>query len=121
MTKKEMAKAIASDLGLRPADVLVIVQKLFDGITATLVQEGRIEFRNFGVFEVKSRKPRKARNPRTGESVQVPERRVVSFKPGKEMEERVGQSKHEPAQAMPMAPKPCKEEKKTGAGLTKRR
>src|ERR1700681_2552704 len=62
-----------------------------DGIIDTLEKERRIELRNFGVFEVKQRKPRKARNPRTGESVMVPARFVVTFKPGLEMEERVGQ------------------------------
>lgn len=51
--------------------------------------EGRIELRNFGVFQVKDRKPRKARNPKTGEAVDVPGRLAVSFKAGKEMEERV--------------------------------
>ena len=51
--------------------------------------ERRIELRNFGVFEVKRRAPRKARNPRTGDKVFVPEKYVVTFKPGKEMEERV--------------------------------
>ena len=54
-----------------------------------MVEEGRIELRNFGVFEVKRRRARKARNPRTGENVSVPERSVVTFKPGREMEERV--------------------------------
>ena len=96
MTKKDMAKAIAEDMGLTQLQAKEIVQKVFDGITETLVQEGRIELRNFGVFEVKKRKPRKARNPRTGEKVNVPEKVVVTFKPGKEMEERVGQSKSLP-------------------------
>ena len=68
----------------------------FDGITQTLVEEGRIELRNFGVFEVKKRKPRKARNPRTGEKVKVPARLVVTFKPGREMEERIGKLKKVP-------------------------
>jgi nucleoid DNA-binding protein len=66
-----------------------IVQKTFDAIVETLVEEKRIELRNFGVFEVKRRAARKARNPRTGEKVFVPEKFVVTFKPGKEMEERV--------------------------------
>src|SRR5215510_15055835 len=66
-----------------------IVQKTFDAIVDTLIQERRIELRNFGVFEVKKRAPRKARNPRTGEKVFVPQKFVVTFKPGKEMEERV--------------------------------
>jgi integration host factor subunit beta len=55
------------------------------------VSDGRIELRNFGVFEVKQRKPRKARNPRTGERVDVASKNVVTFQPGKEMEERVRQ------------------------------
>lgn len=53
------------------------------------VEEGRIELRNFGVFQVKERKARKARNPKTGETVDVPARLAVVFKAGKEMEERV--------------------------------
>ena len=56
-----------------------------------MLRDGRIELRNFGVFEVKRRAPRKARNPRTGDKVFVPAKNVVSFKPGKEMEERVRQ------------------------------
>jgi len=68
-----------------------IVQWTFDAIIDTLVSEGRIELRNFGVFEVKQRKPRKARNPRTGDRVDVAAKNVVTFQPGKEMEERVRQ------------------------------
>jgi nucleoid DNA-binding protein len=68
-----------------------IVQWTFDAIIETLVTDGRIELRNFGVFEVKQRKPRKARNPRTGERVDVASKNVVTFQPGKEMEERVRQ------------------------------
>ena len=96
MTKKEMAKAIAEEMGLTQTQAKEIIQRVFDGITETLVQEGRIELRNFGVFEVKKRKPRKARNPRTGEKVKVPARMVVTFKPGREMEQRVGQLKKVP-------------------------
>jgi urease beta subunit len=55
------------------------------------VEERRIELRNFGVFEVKQRAARKARNPRTGQRVDVPQKFVVTFKPGKQMEERVRQ------------------------------
>jgi integration host factor subunit beta len=98
VTKRDMAKAIAEELGLTQVQAKEIVQKVLDGITETLVQEGRIELRNFGVFEVKKRKPRKARNPRTGEKVKVPARLVVTFKPGLQMEERVGQLKNVPNQ-----------------------
>ena len=96
MTKKEMAKAIAEEMGLTQGQAREVVQRVFDGITETLLNEGRIELRNFGVFEVKKRKPRKARNPRTGENVLVPAKLVVTFKPGLEMEERVGQLKKVP-------------------------
>lgn len=93
MTKKELAKQISDELGVEIAKCLQIVQKTFDGITDTLESEGRIELRNFGVFQVKKRKERTARNPRTGEKVFVPERYVVSFKPGRGMEERIGKAK----------------------------
>jgi nucleoid DNA-binding protein len=96
MTKKDMAQAIAEEMGLTQTQAKEIVQRVLDGITETLVQEGRIELRNFGVFEVRKRKPRKARNPRTGEKVDVPAKLVVTFKPGREMEERVGQLKQLP-------------------------
>jgi nucleoid DNA-binding protein len=90
MTKKDMARAIADETGLTQGQVKEVIQRVFDGITEMLVSEGRIELRNFGVFEVKERKPRRARNPRTGEAVDVPAKRVVTFKAGKEMEQRVG-------------------------------
>jgi hypothetical protein len=57
-----------------------------------LAEDGRIELRNFGVFEVKVRAARSARNPKTGEQMPIPARSVVTFKPGKEMEEQVQQA-----------------------------
>ena len=72
MTKKEMAKAFAEEMGLTQIQVKAIIQRVFDGITETLLHEGRLELRNFGVFEVKRRRPRRARNPRTGQAVEVP-------------------------------------------------
>jgi integration host factor subunit beta len=89
VTKKEIVKTISEEIGLTQLKTKEIVQKTFDAIVETLVEERRIELRNFGVFEVKQRAARKARNPRTGAKVNVPEKFVVTFKPGKEMEERV--------------------------------
>lgn len=89
MTKKEIVNSISGKTGLTQLRTKEIVQMTFDAIIETLVQEGRIELRNFGVFEVKQRKARKARNPRTGDKVDVPAKYVVTFKPGKEMEESV--------------------------------
>ncbi|GIW79615.1 MAG: hypothetical protein KatS3mg105_1422 [Gemmatales bacterium] len=93
MTKKEIVKQISERIGLTQLQTKEIVQMTFDAIVDTLVEDPahRIELRNFGVFEVKRRKPRKARNPRTGDRVDVPPKNVVTFKPGKEMEERVRQ------------------------------
>lgn len=91
MTKKDIVKAISDQIGMTQLKTKEIVQKTFDAIIDTLVREERIELRNFGVFEVKKRAARKARNPRTGERVDVAEKYVVTFKPGKEMEERVKQ------------------------------
>jgi len=89
VTKKEIVKTISEECGLTQLKTKEIVQKTFEAIIDTLVSEARIELRNFGVFEVKKRAARKARNPRSGERVDVPEKFVVTFKPGKEMEERV--------------------------------
>lgn len=89
MTKKEIVKAISEEMGLTQLKTKEIVQKTFDAIIETLVDDRRIELRNFGVFEVKMRAARKARNPRTGGQVEVPAKFVVTFKPGKEMEEKV--------------------------------
>jgi integration host factor subunit beta len=89
VTKKEIVRTISEEIGLTQLQTKEIVQKTFDAIVEALVAERRIELRNFGVFEVKRRAPRKARNPRTGDKVFVPEKFVVTFKPGKEMEERV--------------------------------
>ena len=89
MTKKEIVKTISEEIGLTQLKTKEIVQKTFDAIVETLLEGGRIELRNFGVFEVKKRAARKARNPRTGTRVDVPTKFVVTFKPGKEMEEKV--------------------------------
>ena len=99
MTKKEIVQTIAEELGLTQLQAQQIVQKTFDSIVNALVTDGRVELRNFGVFAVKRRKPRKARNPRTGEKVMVPERYTVTFKPGQVMEQRVeehGRSRESP-------------------------
>ena len=97
MTKKEIVKAISEEIGLTQLKTKEIVQKTFDAIIDTLVTDQRIELRNFGVFEVKKRAARKARNPRTGERVDVAEKFVVTFKPGKEMEEKVRQLEEQEA------------------------
>jgi nucleoid DNA-binding protein len=96
VTKKEIVKQISERIGLTQLKTKEIVQQTFDAIVETLLEVGRIELRNFGVFEVKQRKARKARNPRTGDKVDVPPKNVVTFKPGKEMEEKVRKLTHLP-------------------------
>jgi nucleoid DNA-binding protein len=96
VTKKEIVKQISERIGLTQLKTKEIVQQTFDAIVETLLEVGRIELRNFGVFEVKKRKARKARNPRTGDRVDVPPKNVVTFKPGKEMEEKVRQMTNVP-------------------------
>jgi nucleoid DNA-binding protein len=91
VTKKEIVKVIAERANLPQLKTKQIVQWTFDAIIETLIEEKRIELRNFGVFEVKRRKARKARNPRTDEQVFVAPKNVVTFQPGKEMEEKVRQ------------------------------
>ncbi len=82
-------RTISEDLGLAQQRTKDIVQKTFDAIVNMLAEGHRVELRNFGVFEVRWRKPRTARNPRTGEKVLVPEKCTVIFKPGQVMQERV--------------------------------
>lgn len=89
VTKKEIVKEISEKLNLTQLKTKDVVQMTFDAVIDALSKHGRIELRNFGVFEVKRREPRKARNPRTGAEVYVPAKNVVTFKPGKEMAERI--------------------------------
>jgi integration host factor subunit beta len=92
MTKKEIVKRIAEVSNLTQIQTKEIVQSTLDAIVDSIVEAGRIELRNFGVFEVRERAPRKARNPRTGETVYVAAKKVVVFKPGRIIEERLKQS-----------------------------
>ena len=89
MTKRNIIRRIADELGLTVIETQPIVQKTLDAIINVLAEEGRVELRNFGVFEVKKRKPRQARNPRTGEKIMVGETVAVKFKPGRVVKERV--------------------------------
>ena len=89
MTKKDIVLRITDMTGIKQVDVKKIVQKTFDVIVEALVRNEKVELRNFGVFKIKERKARFGRNPRTGESVPVPPRKVVIFKPGLEMKHKI--------------------------------
>jgi nucleoid DNA-binding protein len=90
MTKRDLVIRISNDTSMIQQDVMVVVQKTLDYITEALINGQTVELRNFGVFEVKLRKPRIGRNPNDpAKDVQIPARAVVKFKPGKEMREQV--------------------------------
>ncbi len=92
MTKKDIILKIAEDTGLKQIDVKEVVQRTFDLIVGTLSNGEKVELRNFGIFKVKTRKGRMGRNPRTGAGVAIPDKKVVSFKPGMKMKIDVKQN-----------------------------
>ncbi len=89
MRKRDIVLKISQDTRIKQVVVKEVVQRTFDAIFAALKAGKRIELRNFGVFQVKKRKKRIGRNPKTGEVVPVPERRIVAFKPGLEMKKQI--------------------------------
>ena len=106
MTKRDIVMRISDETGLVQQQVLDVVQKTLDHISAALAQGRTVELRNFGVFEVKVRKARIGRNPNSPEKdVPIPQRSVVKFKPGKEMREAVLKLSP-PASPPPASPAP---------------
>lgn len=89
MTKKDIVLKITDATGIKQVDVKEIVQQTFDVIVESLMRNEKVELRNFGVFKIKERRARFGRNPRTGASVPVPPRKVVVFKPGLEMKQKI--------------------------------
>jgi len=89
ITKKEIAIKVSDETGIRQIVTKKVIQKALDEIIAILASGRTIELRNFGVFKVKLRKARTARNPRTGETVPVPPKKAVVFKPGLVMKQQV--------------------------------
>lgn len=111
MTKRELVIAVAERLGYTQNEVSDVVQKTLDTITECLAEGQRIEIRNFGVFEIKKRDARIGRNPRTGQEVNIMEKRVATFKPGKALKEYVEGTGPKPAlteteMPMPSVPHP---------------
>jgi integration host factor subunit beta len=89
ITKKELIDRIADGTGHRRVQVKKVVQQFLDEVVNELGKGNRLEFRDFGVFETKLRKARKAQNPKTLEPVEVPEKRTVKFKVGRLMKQRL--------------------------------
>ena len=91
ITKKELIDRIAESTGNRRVQVKKVVQQFLDEVVNELGKGNRLEFRDFGVFETKIRKARKAQNPKTLEPVAVPEKRTVKFKVGRLMKAKLGE------------------------------
>lgn len=90
MTKKKLITAISQDKGMHPNDVRNVVQAFLDRMTDCLVQGDRLEFRDFGVFEVVVRKQKVGRNPKNAQvPIIIPARPAVKFTPGKKMRKRI--------------------------------
>jgi nucleoid DNA-binding protein len=89
MTKKDLVLRIADETNLTQVDVKKVIQRTLDYIVESLQKNEVVELRNFGVFKVKSRRGRMGRNPRTGQEVPVPAKKVAVFKPGLIMKRRI--------------------------------
>lgn len=101
ITKKELIDRIADTTDQKRVQVKKVVQMFLDEIIEELGRGNRLEFRDFGVFETKTRKARRAQNPRTLEPVKVPEKRTVKFKVGRLMKAKLDEDEHDAAGAPP--------------------
>ncbi|MCK4236613.1 MAG: integration host factor subunit beta [Candidatus Krumholzibacteria bacterium] len=89
MTKADLVEEISKDTGLSKKDTSIVVNLIIDNICGALAEGDKVELRGFGSFKVKSRRPRKARNPRTGASVDVPAKLVPYFKASNDLKAKV--------------------------------
>ena len=89
VTKRELVQRIAEKTGVQQISAKEVIQSFLDEIINELAKGNRLEFRDFGVFEPKSKAQRVARNPRTGDKVEVPEKTTVKFKVGRLMKKRI--------------------------------
>jgi DNA-binding protein HU-beta/integration host factor subunit beta len=112
VTKKEIVREIANELKVDQTLTKRIVQRCLDRMIEVLAEQGRLELRNFGVFEVKERAARKARNPKTNQEVLVPAKRVITFQAGKNIAKYIQESD---GPASPASAKPARAESATGA------
>lgn len=109
ITKKDLVERIANRTKMSRGDVKRLLQETLDLIIVELKKGNRIEFRDFGVFEVKERAPRLAQNPKTLQKVEVPAKRAVKFKVGRLMRDSV--------EKVPHAPQPIAEIKPSANGV----
>jgi len=88
---RELTKVLAAERGLSEADAKGFLLAVLEGIMEELVREGQMKLGDFGTFEVKQRKARQGRNPRTGERIQSAPVIYAKFRPGRRLKDRVGQ------------------------------
>lgn len=89
MTKADLVERVAKETDMTKKDAEKLVEVIFESIVSTLNQGEKIELRGFGSFRVRERNARKGRNPKTGEPVDIPAKRVAYFKPGKDLKELI--------------------------------
>lgn len=89
MTKADLIERMAGKLDITKKEAEAIVSVVFGSVVEAIERGEKVELRGFGCFKVKSRRPRRGRNPRTGEEIEIPPKRVPYFKPGKEMREAI--------------------------------
>ncbi len=89
MTKSDLVERIAEKLDITKKEAEAVVGVVFGSIVEAIKREEKVELRGFGCFKVKTKRARKGRNPRTGEEIDIPPKRVPYFKPGKDMKEAV--------------------------------
>lgn len=91
VTKRDIVKTVAERSAMTQAQTAEIVQFTLEAIAEAIASEGRLELRNFGVFEVKWRRARKARDPRDGATMDVPARNVVAFRAGRALDDAIAE------------------------------
>ncbi len=89
MTKAELVAIIAEKAGMTKANAERSLNAFLDAVEDTLVKDGKLMLTGFGTFGVETRKARKGRNPRTGQEINIPESKVVKFRPGKQLKDSV--------------------------------
>ncbi len=87
MVKADIVKRLANSLFMKDKDALFVVDSILDSMKHIILTEGRLEIRDFGVFQVKERKPRIGRNPKNKVAYPIPPHKVVTFKSGKELKD----------------------------------
>ena len=101
MTKADLVEEVVKVSGLSKKHAEIIVNSVFSSITEALQNDDKIELRGFGSFRVRRRRSRQGRNPKTGDRVEVPEKRIPYFKPGKELKDLINSAPAAPTEASP--------------------